>query len=110
MTTKKIKLQQPTDGYAKKANNFKSGEEKEMIVQIEQINDTPFTAVKLDENGWRIALGKKFILERHFNEIEEISEFLTGISWEVLINIAMIIADIRESDEYKKIREEELNK
>ena len=60
-------------------------EDKKQLVQVIEIDHTPFVAVK-NEDNWFVGLGK-YKLSGHLKSHEECIEFTKDTSWSMLFDV-----------------------
>lgn len=75
---------------SQKSTNEQNSSESSTLVEVKQIADTPFTAVR-NEDKWFLALGK-FKLSQTVGSEEEVIEMSKDTSWSRLMNIMFIVA------------------
>lgn len=82
-----------TDGALKqspKSTSEQNSSESSTLVEVKQIADTPFTAVR-NEDKWFLALGKYKLSETVDSE-EKVHDMAKDTSWSRLMNIMFIVA------------------
>ncbi len=54
---------------------------------------TPFTIVKIDDNGYRVAVGRYIVTEETFRTIETAEDYINSKPYELIINTILILLE-----------------
>lgn len=76
-----------------KKNNSKSSSKKNQTIERVEIDNTPFTAIKLQED-WYLTLGRYHMTKQCFQSVEQIREYLKDplYIWRTIATFSSIIA------------------
>lgn len=83
---------------ATKADNNEYGNEE--LIKREQIKDTPFTIITTEKNSFGV-MGEYRVTEELKN-VEEVKKELEKITWNRIIQVMMILGEIKEKQNNKK--------
>ena len=73
-----------------------SDEKKEQIIERIEIENTPFNAVKFEEQNWAITMGR-FILLNGFKSKEAAIKAANKNNWELILTVMNAVITFREN-------------
>lgn len=73
-----------------------SEEKKEQITERVEIENTPFVAVKFEEQNWTITMGR-FILLNGFESKEAAVKAAKNDNWELILSVMNAVITFRET-------------
>lgn len=82
-------------------NSIIMKEKSKQLVERINLEGTPFTAVKL-ENDFFLTIGKYRISTKSFQKVEELTEWIELNKWEVMATFASIVAEETTKEILKK--------
>lgn len=98
------------DTYTNADDLTKSNSSNE-IIERKEIENTPFTAIKVDEKGWFLTMGRHRLTEP-YGTIEGLEAMVGSVDWDMLLTIINIFVEssieAREGAEKEK-QAEKLN-
>jgi hypothetical protein len=62
------------------------------LIKRNRIANTPFVAIKTDEGGWFLTMGKYRVSEEYETE-EEVIKLVKTKDWELLMNIMTVVTE-----------------
>lgn len=63
--------------------------------KIEQINNSPFTAVEDEFGTYRLCMGNSIVSRKIFVSVEEIYDHITKVDYDILLSMMFIVKDFK---------------
>lgn len=88
------------------AQNSKPEEEikkiaSEDIGRYEEIDTTPFTAIKI-KNEWAVVMGNELASSKRFDKLDDLKKYINSKPWELIVTSSLIFKNITKIEKNEK--------